>query len=270
MQPHVKLYLGSLLLAASQAEAGMQVCRDDAGRRFLLQVYQTAPDGWNCADDKIASAAVRTGQSPGLRLLEAKGPSAPRFKLAPSTVKSGRRRKGLEDSILISYSPPDPRLLLTPEYSAPRSYARASGRKQGMPAAAQRYDALIREAARAHGHDPNLLRAIIHVESRFNASAISPKGAIGLMQVMPSTAADLGLRNARRALFEPESNLNVGALYLRRLSERFKGNVVLMVAAFNAGENAVARYGNTIPPYAETRSYVRSVLAMYRQLEGAS
>lgn len=270
MPPHVKLYLGSLLLAVSQAEAGVQVCRDDAGRRFLLQEYQVAPNGWTCADNTVAPIRVQSPPSPGLRLLPAKDRGTSRLNLARATGKPGKGRSALEDSILISYSPPDRRLLPEPAYAAPRSYSRSPRRSVAIPAAAQRYGELIRQAARAHGHDPNLLLAIIHVESGFNASAVSPKGAIGLMQVMPATAADLGLRDARRALFEPESNLNVGALYLKRLSARFNGNLVLMVAAFNAGENAVARYGNTIPPYAETRNYVRSVLAKYRQLEDAS
>src|SRR5436190_18947644 len=113
-------------------------------------------------------------------------------------------------------------------------------------------DPLIESVARAYGHDADLLRAIILVESRFNPNARSPKGAIGLMQVMPATAMRFGLPEAESALFEPETNLRIGAQYLRTLANLFPGRDDLVLAAYNAGEGAVLRHGGNVPPYRET------------------
>ncbi|SHN22010.1 lytic transglycosylase domain-containing protein [Rhizobacter sp. OV335] len=128
------------------------------------------------------------------------------------------------------------------------------------------YDPIIESVARAFGTDVNLLRAIVHVESRFNPNAVSPKGAIGLMQVMPATASRMGLADAERNLFEPEANLRTGTRYLRLLLNMFEGQPELAVAAYNAGEGAVMKYGREIPPYPETQAYVQNVMAIYRSL----
>jgi len=122
---------------------------------------------------------------------------------------------------------------------------------------------LLQRAAAAHGIQPALLKAIIEVESGFNAQARSPKGAVGLMQVMPATAARYG----RFDLYSPEQNLDVGARYLRDLLALFNGNVRLAVAAYNAGENAVIRHGRQIPPYAETIKYVPMVMERYSRFQ---
>jgi soluble lytic murein transglycosylase-like protein len=127
------------------------------------------------------------------------------------------------------------------------------------------FDALIASAAKAHGQDVSLLRAIIHVESGFNPSAVSPKGAIGLMQLMPATARRVGVDTQRRALFDPATNINAGARYLRMLMDMFSGRPELAIAAYNAGESAVLRYRRQIPPYPETQDYVKKVLARYSQ-----
>ena len=128
------------------------------------------------------------------------------------------------------------------------------------------YDPIIAAVARSFGTDVNLLRAIVHVESRFNPNAVSPKGAIGLMQVMPATASRMGLADAERNLFEPEANLRTGTRYLRLLLNMFEGQPELAVAAYNAGEGAVMKYGREIPPYPETQAYVQNVMAIYRSL----
>jgi soluble lytic murein transglycosylase-like protein len=127
------------------------------------------------------------------------------------------------------------------------------------------FDALIASAARAHGQDVSLLRAIIHVESGFNPSAVSAKGAIGLMQLMPATARRIGVDTSQRALFDPATNINAGARYLRVLMDMFAGRPELAIAAYNAGEGAVIRYRRQIPPYPETQGYVKKVLAQYSQ-----
>lgn len=120
---------------------------------------------------------------------------------------------------------------------------------------------LVRRAALKYGVSPALLKAVIEVESGFNASARSPKGAAGLMQVMPATAARYG----RFDLYSPEQNIEAGTRYLRDLLTMFGGRLDLAVAAYNAGENAVIRNGRRIPPYQETQRYVPMVLERYRQ-----
>jgi soluble lytic murein transglycosylase-like protein len=120
--------------------------------------------------------------------------------------------------------------------------------------------ALIDATALDHGLDHRLLHAMIAVESGYDPTAVSPKGAIGLMQVMPATGARFGADD----LNDPRQNLAAGARYLKSLLMKFDGNLPLAIAAYNAGEGAVVRYRNAIPPFAETRGYVARVLARYR------
>ncbi len=108
--------------------------------------------------------------------------------------------------------------------------------------------------------DPALIRAVIQVESNFNRKAVSPKGAQGLMQLMPATIWRFSVGDA----YDPHENIGAGARYLRQLLDLFRGDLPLALAAYNAGENAVLRYKG-IPPYAETRDYVAKVLSLYRR-----
>src|SRR5882724_5111844 len=125
------------------------------------------------------------------------------------------------------------------------------------------YDAAIARAAEAASVRPELVRAVIVVESGFNPRAISRRGAIGLMQLLPTTARRYGAFNA----FDPEQNIRAGALYLSDLIARFgEKKLELVLAAYNAGENAVEKYGRHVPPYRETRAYVPNVLKMYQAL----
>jgi len=127
----------------------------------------------------------------------------------------------------------------------------------------ERYEPLIRTHAAAHGLAPELLRAVIQVESGFNPAARSPKGAMGLMQLMPATARLLGVSDP----WDEAQNIRGGAAYLRHLLDRFGNNEELALAAYNAGPEAVNRSGRQLPPYPETRDYVRRVArASNRQL----
>jgi soluble lytic murein transglycosylase-like protein len=118
---------------------------------------------------------------------------------------------------------------------------------------------LATAAARRHGLDPGLVLAVVSVESAFRPEAVSPKGARGLMQLMPATAASLGVKDA----FDPAENLDGGARHLGSLLTLFGGDLQRALAAYNAGSGAVGRY-NGIPPYRETRAYVKKVLERYQ------
>lgn len=104
-----------------------------------------------------------------------------------------------------------------------------------------------------------LVRAIMHTESNFNSNAVSPKGASGLMQLMPGTASDMYVKD----IFDSRDNIEGGVRYLRVLANLFEGDMVKMVAAYNAGPDAVRKYGGQVPPYPETQAYVRKVLQLY-------
>jgi soluble lytic murein transglycosylase-like protein len=121
------------------------------------------------------------------------------------------------------------------------------------------YDGIINRAASRNGLDPALVGAVVRQESGFRADAVSPAGAQGLMQLMPSTARDLGVADP----FDPRQNVDGGARLLRSLVDRYDGRLDYALAAYNAGPGAVDRYGG-VPPYPETQSYVASVLADYR------
>ena len=122
-------------------------------------------------------------------------------------------------------------------------------------------------AARTHGLDPLLLHAIAHVESRHDPQAVSPAGARGLMQVMPATAQRFGVAEPERTLHDAAINLRASAALLRTLHQRYGADLRLVLAAYNAGEGAVAKHGNDVPPYPETQAYVRDVSAIYRRLK---
>ena len=125
------------------------------------------------------------------------------------------------------------------------------------------YDDLINYYSNVYDLDPMLVKAIIKVESNFRSGAVSPKGAVGLMQLMPGTANDLGVRNS----LSPTQNIEGGTKYLRKLMDMFNEDLDLSLAGYNAGENAVIRYGWSIPPYPETRNYVRKVRYHYNHLK---
>jgi soluble lytic murein transglycosylase-like protein len=131
-----------------------------------------------------------------------------------------------------------------------------------------RFAPLIETNARSTGLDPALVQAVVAVESAFDPHAVSGKGAIGLMQILPATGERYGIRgDARRSasdkLFDPATNLRVGTRYLRDLLVRFENDLSLALAAYNAGEGAVTTHDNGVPPFAETRDYIDRVKQMY-------
>ncbi|MFC3530809.1 lytic transglycosylase domain-containing protein [Vogesella facilis] len=123
----------------------------------------------------------------------------------------------------------------------------------------QRWGGLVDRTAQDLSMDAALLHAVVAAESGYNPQAVSPKGALGLMQLMPATAQRYGVADP----LDPEQNMRGGALYLRDLMTRFQNNLHLVLAAYNAGEQAVLRYNNAVPPYQETRNYIPRVLDHY-------
>ncbi|HEY0385485.1 MAG TPA: lytic transglycosylase domain-containing protein, partial [Pyrinomonadaceae bacterium] len=133
--------------------------------------------------------------------------------------------------------------------------------ERGWSTGSAQIDKLIRENGTRHGVDPYLIFCVMEQESHFHPRIVSPKGARGLMQLMPGTGAHFGVRNA----FDPAQNIMGGTLYLKQLLEQFDGRVDLVLAGYNAGEGAVLKFGRNVPPYKETRNYVKKISARYRQ-----
>lgn len=140
-------------------------------------------------------------------------------------------------------------------YDVPDARMVRSTRPPAARAVRERFEPLIRDHAGRQALRPDLVRAVIQVESGFNPRARSAKGAMGLMQLMPETARELRVYDP----YDPAENIRGGTIYLRRLLDRYDGNEELALAAYNAGSGAVDRYGRVVPPYRETRDYVRKI-----------
>lgn len=134
--------------------------------------------------------------------------------------------------------------------------------KRNAPA----FDAIVAGAARRHALPSSLVHAVISAESRYVPQAVSPRGAMGLMQLMPATARSLGITQP----FDPAQNIEGGTRYLRHLLDEFAGDIQLALAAYNAGPAAIHRHGRRVPPYPETRAYVPRVLAHMARLDALS
>ena len=161
---------------------------------------------------------------------------------------------------------PSPLAQVSFSFPAPKVKPRTSpARTPRLPRTAEAYAAMFREAAEKHSVSPALVEAVAKVESGFNPRALSHKGARGLMQVIPATGRRFGVRSADK-LFDPEHNIAAGVAYLAWLSKRYGGKLDFVIAAYNAGEGAVDDHGG-IPPYRETRDYVRKVKAALRSIE---
>ncbi|MGR8980984.1 MAG: lytic transglycosylase domain-containing protein [Gammaproteobacteria bacterium] len=137
-----------------------------------------------------------------------------------------------------------------------------SGKKVALSAKKSKFADLINEKAFRYRVDPKLVHAVIQTESAYNATAVSSAGAVGLMQLMPDTARRYGVVDRR----DPDQNIEGGTRYLKYLIEMFTPNLDLAVAAYNAGENAVIKHNYSIPPYPETRNYVKQVLSLYNRM----
>lgn len=170
---------------------------------------------------------------------------------------------------IFKYTSPDGRVYYTDEpkkgfdyrliiRTRPRTYSRDLKFMSGNKI---KFNDLVAKAAAKHQMDPKLLHAVIQAESAYNPNAVSSAGAVGLMQLMPDTARRYGVTDRRDA----EQNVDGGTRYLKDLLAMFNSNLTLAVAGYNAGEGAVMKYNNSVPPYPETRNYVQQVLSLYRK-----
>jgi soluble lytic murein transglycosylase-like protein len=128
------------------------------------------------------------------------------------------------------------------------------------------YDAIIREAAAIHGVSATLIRSVVEAESAFDAMALSRAGAMGLMQLMPDTAEAFGVVNA----FDPRENIMAGTRLLKELLTQYRGNIPLTLAGYNAGSGMVARYGGRVPPFKETKNYVKKITSLIADADGGA
>lgn len=186
---------------------------------------------------------------------------APKVQAVPKDARRPKSRLGNENRSAITKRPETPSLVrstvLFTDSVAPVSSNLSTLR--GYTTGNAQVDSYLVDSGTRNGVDPLLLYSVMHQESSFKSGAISPKGARGLMQLMPGTAARFGVTS----IFDPRQNIEGGARYLRFLLDRFDGDVNLTLAGYNAGEGAVEKYGWRIPPYAETQEYVRRISRRY-------
>jgi len=235
------------LHAASGAESAstkLVATTDDSGRTVYTNEYVAAPTK--------AARGTEEG-SPRQSRLVYWSEKEKRFKQVPSATMGAARSAAAEVN-----------RYLNQESNGEGSAANTNFLRSNTPVNPQDVDAAIEQAAARHNVDPNLVRSVIKVESNFNPNAVSRKGAMGLMQLMPSTARSLHVTNP----FDPQQNVDAGVRHLKKLLESYGGNIRLSLAAYNAGAGAVAR-SSGVPRYSETQNYVRRITELYYGGSGA-
>lgn len=254
MRKHLKIALmASPVLAASlslpipcamaasggeETPSHLVATTDDNGRTIYTNEYVAVP----------AKAGRRNTESvPRASRLVYWSVTEKRYKPVPSATMGAARSAAAEVNQYLSG-----------EMKSERSAENTSFVRSDMPSNAQDVDAAIEQAAARHNVDPNLVRSVIKVESNFNPNAVSRKGAMGLMQLMPSTARSLHVTNP----FDPQQNVDAGVRHLKQLLESYGGNIKLSLAAYNAGAGAVARSAG-VPRFSETQNYVRRITELY-------
>lgn len=222
---------------ADDAPAKMVATTDDNGRTIYTNDVAVVPA-------KGARSSQDRSSRNGLVYWSDK---EKRFKPVPSATMGAARSAAAEVNQYLKRGS-------NPEDAA----ANANYLRNNAPISQQDVDSAIEQAAARHNVDPNLVRSVIKVESNFNPNAVSRKGAMGLMQLMPSTARSLHVTNP----FDPQQNVDAGVRHLKRLLESYGGNIKLSLAAYNAGAGAVAR-SSGVPRFSETQNYVRRITELY-------
>ena len=253
--PHADALVASAARPSAASQARVMT-RTIAPNSALSGAQPTAP-----AAPAPESAHLQLFGTPGVVMARMNRPGDAAWAGSPTPPAASVRKAGRPGK-------PDPTGALRsgngPTHGAPISPSNTA--RLGRPISrAEELAPQVDAVARRHDIDPLLLHAIAHVESRHNPLAHSPAGALGVMQLMPATAARFGVARPE-VLHQTGTNLEVSAAYLKTLQQRFGNDLSLVLAAYNAGEGAVERYGRRVPPYAETQSYVRQVLERYRLL----
>ncbi|HSK75686.1 MAG TPA: transglycosylase SLT domain-containing protein [Thermoanaerobaculia bacterium] len=206
----------------------------------------------------LQAAAVESPAPPGTAPAPVDTPKAPAEDTAPDTAKVEPPAQQTHPAPAPSHPAGLPAATAQKPKPQPRRPTLDFDETLGVPPSP--YGKLIYEVAVRHAVNPHLVAAVIHVESSFNPRAISRKGACGLMQLLPDTARRFGLKH-KKEIFDPAKNLEAGVKYLKWLTRRFDGDVQRVLAAYNAGEGAVDRFGG-VPPYRETKNYVQKIFGL--------
>jgi soluble lytic murein transglycosylase-like protein len=220
---------------------------------MLVSVSALAQNSSNSLNNFDLQNGVRIQQAPP------KAPTAPSKLSPPARSRANKRSDAASASTVLSSA------LVQPTLMSNSSAADLSSLR-GFTTGNSQVDGYLIDSGTRNGVDPLLLYSVMHQESSFKSHAISPKGARGLMQLMPGTAIRFGVTN----IFDPRQNIEGGARYLRFLTERFNGELRLVLAGYNAGEGAVEKYGWRVPPYAETQEYVRRISRRYSVIQDPS
>jgi soluble lytic murein transglycosylase-like protein len=218
---------------------------------MLVSVSALAQNPSYSLDNFDLQNGVRIHQEPP------KAPTLP-TKLSPAARSRSKKRSdaAVSASTVLSSALVQPTLMSN---SPAADLSSLRGFTTGNP----QVDGYLIDSGTRNGVDPLLLYSVMHQESSFKSHAVSPKGARGLMQLMPGTAIRFGVTN----IFDPRQNIEGGARYLRFLNDRFNGELSLVLAGYNAGEGAVEKYGWRVPPYAETQEYVRRISRRYSVIQ---
>jgi len=247
MQRHL-LFLMVLAIVAPQAFAqgsGIVPLRDEQGRTIYVDAPVSHPASNPSQTPRRASVLVYWS-----RVEHRWKPVPPP---TPSAMKAAQSAAA-EVGQYVATAPSSPVMNTAENEAAPDNREILRGRAM----TSRELDSIIEQAALRHDVDPNLVRSLIKVESNFNTHAVSPKGAMGLMQLMPGTARTLNVSNP----FDPQQNVDAGVRHLKHLLQDYNGDVKLSLAAYNAGAGAVAR-SKGVPRNAETRSYVKRITTLY-------